>query len=321
VRAVVLRAFGPPAALEAADVPEPVPGAGEVLVDVEAAGITWVETQVRAGRPPHPSMAPGLPAILGNGVGGRVAALGAGVDPGLAGARVVASLGGAGGGYAERAVAAAQALVPVPDALGSHEAVALLADGRTALSLAEAAALRPGETVLVLAAAGGVGTLLVQLAVRAGARVVAAARGASKLELALDLGAHDAVSYGQEGWPDRVPGGVDVALDGVGGALGRAAFELVRPGGRYLPFGMAGGGWADVPEEEAAARGVSVVRGGRPTPAASARRSAEALGLAAAGELRPVVGQTFPLGRAADAHAAMEARGTLGKTLLLPHPG
>jgi len=307
LRAVVLSEFGPPEVLVATEAPDPVAGPGEVLIDVEVANITFVETQVRAGRPPHPSMLPDLPAILGNGVGGRVA--------GGDGGRVISSLGGL-GGYAERAVAPAARLVPVPDGVELRDAVALLADGRTAVGLMQGAAITPGETVLVPAAAGGVGTLLVQLAAHAGALVVAAARGERKLTLARELGAEVVVDYDDPGW-DGALEGVDVAFDGVGGAIGRAAFELVRPGGRFLPFGMASGAFAPVSDEDADARDVRMVRGGRPTPEELVERVGVALTEAESGRLRPVVGQTFPLERAADAHAAIESRATVGKTLLL----
>jgi NADPH2:quinone reductase len=319
VRAVVLREFGPPEALVAAEVPDPVPGQGQALVEVEIANITFVETQLRAGRAPNPAMAPRLPAILGNGVGGVVASVGPGVDPALVSSRVITSTGGS-GGYAERVAVDAAGLITVPDELEMAEAVALLADGRTALSLVRAAAPRPGETVLVEAAAGGVGSLLVQLARAAGANVAAAAGGERKLRVAADLGASATVDYTEPGWAERLReqlGGVDVAFDGVGGEAGRAAFELVRAGGRFCPFGMASGAFARIPEGEAERRNVTVVRGG-PMPLEEARALARAcLAEAVAGRLRPVIGQRVPLDRAADAHAAIEARATIGKTLLV----
>ena len=315
MRAVILREFGPPDALVPVEVPDPVAGPGQALVDVRIANVTFVETQVRAGRPPHPSMAPALPVVPGNGIGGTVAAVGPGVDPGLVGTRVISATGGS-GGYAERAAVDAGGLVPVPDGLGLAEAVALLADGRTAMALVRAAAVQPGETVLVEAAGGGVGSLLVQLAAAAGARVVAAAGAPGKLDLARELGAAAAVDYTRPGWPDEA-GAADVAFDGVGGAVGRAAFELLRPGGRLLVFGLASGAFTQVTDEEAAERRVTVTRGLRLTPDDMTALAAAALAEAAAGRLRPIVGQTFPLERAADAHAAIESRATLGRTLLV----
>jgi NADPH:quinone reductase len=143
VRAVVMRKFGAPQVLEPGEVPELSAAAGQVVVDVEFANVTFVETQVRAGKPPHPAMLPALPAILGNGVGGTVAEVGTGVHRGLTGRRVVASLAGT-GGYAERAVADAHQLVEVPDRVELRDAVALLADGRTALALTALAQIRKG---------------------------------------------------------------------------------------------------------------------------------------------------------------------------------
>jgi NADPH2:quinone reductase len=308
MRAVVINEFGPPEVLVAADVPDPVAGPDQFLVEVEIANVTFVETQIRAGRSPIPGMAPKLPAILGNGVGGTAA-----------GRRVVTSTGGS-GGYAERVAVPADGLIAVPDGLELPDAVALLADGRTALSLLRSAEVRPGETVLVEAAAGGVGTVLVQLALGAGARVVAAAGGPRKLEVARGLGAQVAVDYREPDWAARVrseAGAVDVVFDGVGGEIARTAFELVGAGGRFCPFGMASGAFAQVNEGEAARRDVELRRGTRLTPEEMIELSTAALAEAAAGRLRPVIGQTFPLERAADAHAAIESRQSIGKTLLL----
>jgi NADPH:quinone reductase len=318
VRAVVIREFGPPRVLQVAETAEPRAGAGKMVVDVEIANITFVETQVRAGKPPHPAMLPALPAILGNGVGGTVVEAGTGADRGLTGRRVVTSLTGT-GGYAERAVAPAQQVVDVPDGLALRDAVALLADGRTALALAGRARPAQGDTVLVEAAAGGVGTLLVQLARNAGARVVALASDERKLQVARDLGADIAISYGDPGWPQRVRdavGAADVVFDGVGGDIGAAAFGLLGPGGRFCAFGMASGSFAPVTPQLAQQRQVSVLHGAGMSPAELTELVRSALAEAAAGRIRPVIGQELPLERAADAHAAIEARATIGKTLL-----
>ena len=263
-------------------------------------------------------MLPVLPAILGNGVGGIVSAIGPEVAADTLGRRVVASLSGT-GGYAERAVAAAGSLIDVPVALALRDAVALLADGRTAVSLVRRANLRPGDTVVVEAAAGGVGTLLVQLAHNAGARVIALAGAERKLSIARDLGAALAVSYASPEWAGQVwdaTGGADVVFDGVGGEIGLTAFGLLRPGGRFVPFGMASGAFAPITPELARERQVGVLAS-TPTTAYEMREYASmALAEAAAGRLRPVIGQVVNLANAADAHAAIEARETTGKTLL-----
>ena len=314
MRAIVVREFGGPEVLVPSDVDEPSVLAHTAIVDVALASITFVETQLRAGLPPHPSMLPALPWIPGNGVGGVVTAIGDGVDPSWLGARVISTTGGS-GGYAMRAAAAAADLLRVPAALTTADAVALLADGRTAVALARAAAIRPEERVLVLAAAGGVGSLLVQLAARAGAVVAAAAGSTRKLELARELGATLTVDYTEIAWGERL-GAVDVVFDGVGGDLGRASFALVRSGGRFLSFGQASGAFTRVSADEADQRGVALLRGTGAAPDELHELSAAALAEAAAGRLRPVIGQITDLDHAADAHAAIEARTTLGKSLL-----
>jgi NADPH:quinone reductase len=286
LRAIWLREFGPPSVLVPGEADEP---AGEVVIEVEHANITFVETQVRAGRGPF---AVQLPMIPGNGVGGVVGAR-----------RVIASLGGS-GGYAERVAVPAASLIDVPDGMALDDAVALLADGRTATMLAEAAALAAGERVLVLAAAGGVGTLLVQLARAAGASVTGAVGREGKRAVVASLGA-DGVLY------EALAGPFDVVFDGVGGAVARAAFAQLARGGRMLSYGLASGTWAQIAPEEAAARGVTLVAPDRDP--AKLRGYAER---ALASGLRPVIGQRFALEDAAAAHRAIEARATTGKTLL-----
>jgi NADPH2:quinone reductase len=314
MRAIWLKEFGGPDVLVVGEAPAPVVGRGEVLIDVAYVNITFVETQLRAGRGPF---APDLPVIPGNGVGGTVREVGDGVDRALLGARVVSSTGGS-GAYAEQVAVEASLPFVLPDELALDDAVALLADGRTAVLMADAAALQTGDAVLVEAAAGGVGSLLVQLARRAGATVIAAAGGERKLDVARRLGADRAIDYRRDDWVDQVRrsvGAVDVVFDGVGGTVGRSAFELLEPGGRMVAFGLASGAWVAIGDDEARSRGVTVLQ---PQASAEVLRSStqRALELAVAGALRPVIGQRFPLERAADAHAAIEARSTIGKSLL-----
>jgi len=318
MRAVRIARFGPPEVLEPVTVDDPVPGPGEVVIAVEYAGITFVETQLRAGRPPVEAMRPALPTVLGNGVSGVVAAAGAGVDDGVVGKRVVASLNGR-GGYAERAVAEAQRLIDVPDGLGLDQAAALIADGRTALAVLGAVGDLAGATVLVEAAAGGVGGLLVQLVSAAGGRVVAAASGAAKLAAAADLGAEITVDYSDPSWTDGV-GEVDVVFDGVGGKLGEQALSLVRPGGVFCPYGAAAGAGVFGSVADAGRPDVRTATTGMLDVARQVALASEAIALAASGRLRATVGQVFALADAADAHAAMESRATIGKTLLKAGP-
>ncbi|MGS2644169.1 zinc-binding dehydrogenase [Streptosporangium sp. G12] len=321
MRIVQVTAFGGPEVLVVARSPEPVAGAGQVVVGVSVVDVLSLETQLRTGWGAE-FFGQSPPYVPGGGVGGRVVSAGEGVDSGWVGRDVIAMTGD--GGYAERAVVPVEALVPVPDGLGVREATALLQIGPAALSLAGAAEVKPGERVLVTAAAGGLGTLLVQLAHAAGAHVIATARGGRKLGLARELGAGTVVDHSEPGWPERVReaaggAGVDVVFDGAGGRIGQDAFGIVANGGRFFTYGVPGGSFARIDPEEAGRRGVSV-RGMEQVqfvPEEGRRLAGLALAEAAAGRIRPVIGQTFPLDRAAEAHAAIEARDTVGKTLLL----
>ncbi len=177
----------------------------------------------------------------GGAAAGTVLAVGEGVDPAWTGRRVVAGPGAL-GTYAEQVAVPLDRLIPVPDGLGLREAAALAHDGVTGTGIAEAAGIRPGERVLILGASGGMGTLLVQMARAAGARVVGAARGERKLGLVRELGADAVVDYSEEGWTDRARealggAGADVLLDGVGGELGLAGFALTADGGRVSAHG------------------------------------------------------------------------------------
>ncbi|MDR0358692.1 MAG: zinc-binding dehydrogenase [bacterium] len=193
------------------------------------------------------------------------------------------------------------------------------------VGLAGAVRPQPGEWVLVEAAGGGVGSLLVQLAARAGSRVIAAAGGARKLDLAASVGAEVTVDYTAPGWEDRVRAatgghGPDAVFDSVGGEIGRTALTLIRDGGRFCAMGAASGSMTVAPDGEVTQRRLRMIGLGDVlgTPEAVRDATSTALAEGAAGRLRPTIGQTFPLDRAPDAHAAIEARATIGKTLLLP---
>ncbi|MEV4165745.1 zinc-binding dehydrogenase [Nonomuraea dietziae] len=312
--------FGGPEALRIRQIEDPVPGPGQVLVAVAYASITFVETQVRSGNGPFGR--PALPRIPGNGVGGRIVAAGPDVDPALVGTVVVTTTGGE-GGYAELALARAQDVVPVPVGLELKNAVALLADGRTALLLHRQAEIKPADRVLVEAAGGGVGSLLVQLAAAAGAYVIGAARGVGKAELVTSLGATAYVDYSRDDWLEQLAeatggAGLDLVFDGVGGRIGTEAIGALRDGGRVSIYGMASGADTELDEDELRARSIGVIGlTSAPSPAQTRALIVDALNLAADGALRPVIGQTFPLEAAAAAHRAIESRTTTGKTLLV----
>jgi NADPH2:quinone reductase len=228
-----------------------------------------------------------------------------------------------GGAYLEQAVAAADDLIGVPAGLGMAEAAALLHDGRTAMGLVEVTGVRPQEWVLVLGAGGGLGVLLVQLAHGAGSRVLAAAGSKQKLDLAHQLGADAIIDYSEPGGPERVLAvtggdGPAVVFDCVGGEIGEAAFEITARHGRFSAHGAPSGGFAAIDRQEAETRQITVtgIEQVQFAPKDAKRLTERALSEAAAGGIRPVIGQTFPLEKCADAHRAIEARTVVGKTLL-----
>ncbi len=322
MRVVQATRFGGPEVLVPSEAPEPVAGPGQVVVEVSVAPVLFLDTQIRSGlaRAWFPVTTPYVP---GRGVAGEVSSVGAGVDPDWVGRRVVADTA-EGGGYLERAVVAAEGLIAVPEGLGTAEAAALLHDGRTAVSLIDQAHLRADERVLVLGAGGGLGSLLVQLAHLAGARVIGAARGKQKLDLAQQLGADAVVDYSQSGWPEQVladtgGAGPDMVFDGVGGEIGRTAFEVTARGGQISAHGTPGGGFASIDPQEAGRRDITVrgIEHVQFAPEDARRLTERAMSEAAAGRIRPTIGQTFPLEQAADAHCAIEARDVIGKTLLV----
>jgi NADPH:quinone reductase len=325
MRIVQATSFGGPEVLAVATAPDPVARPGQAVVRVAAADVLFFDAMIRYGlaaafvplRPPY---------IPGNGVAGEVISAGDGVEPHWIGRRVVAHTGeaGGGGGYAEQALVPAAALVPVPAELGLPAAAALLHDGATALDLAESIGIWQGEWVLVVGAGGGLGLLLVQLAHAAGAHVIAAARGRSKLNLALELGAEVTADYSEPDWPRKVltaTAGIrpDVVFDGAGTHLGQAAFTITADGGRFSAHGSASGGFALIDPQEARRRGITIrgIEQVQFTPDRLQLLTARALAEAAAGRIRPVIGQTFPLDQAAEAHTAIESRSVTGKTLLL----
>jgi NADPH:quinone reductase len=314
--------FGGPEVLVVRDVPEPVAGPGEVVIDVAVADVLWVETRIRQGHGgDHFRVTP--PYVPGNGVAGWVDAMGEGVGEEWIGRRVVAHARER-GGYAERVVVRERELTPVPDELGLREAAALLADGPTALALFEGMKIAAGDAVLVVGASGGLGIVCVQQTRARGARVVAVARDERKLARIRDLGADAVIDSEAPDWVEQAQAalggdGADVILDNIGGRVGEAAFELIAPGGRFSAHGRSSGRFAAIDEAEAERLGVTVrgIRDLQLPPNELKRLTEQALAEAAAGRIKPVVGQTFPLARAADAHAAIERREVFGKTLLL----
>jgi NADPH2:quinone reductase len=326
VRAICIRGFGGVDRLLLEELPVPEPSEGEVLVDVALAGVNFTDTQLRAagvqstverdGAPRRLSEAD-LPVIPGAEV--------AGTDE--TGRRVAAFCGS--GGYAEQVCAARDRVFAIPDALSDADALALFVQGLTAAYLCRVSArLAPGESVVVHGAAGGVGSIAVQLAKLAGAGcVIATASTEQKRELALSLGADKAVDSTAEGLAERLiraNGGspVDVVLEMVGGAVFVESVAALARLGRLVVYGSASGQPADVGTR-------SFVIGSRSLVgfwlldffddmAAMSRALEDLFGLAAGGRVKPVLGPTFPLAEAAQAHRAIAARDVAGKILLDP---
>jgi NADPH:quinone reductase len=325
MHAIRLHAFGPAANLRYEEVDDPRPGPGQARIAVAASGVHLIDTALRAGRPMGPLPLPDLPTIPGREVAGVVDSVGSEADGRWVGQRVVAHLGPASGGYAELAVRETEALHRLPEGLADDAAVAMIGTGRTALAILEVAALTAQDVVLVTAAAGGLGSLLVQAARDAGATVVGVA-GGSKVQHVAQLGATVAVDYSAPQWGAAVREALDgreitVALDGVGGALGRGALELLGAGGRLILFGFSSGAPTELSAGDLFARGItaSAAIGARMAQRPGGLRDLEEQALAAAadGRLIPLV-QRFALAQAAAAHEAIESRATVGKTVLVP---
>jgi NADPH:quinone reductase len=326
VHAIRQHEFGPAGNLIYEEVADPTPAEDQVRIAVEAAGVHLLDTTIRKGQSGGPFPLPDLPMTPGREVAGRVDAVGQGVDEAWRGRRVVAHLGMASGGYAELALAPVVALHELPDALAADVAVAMIGTGRTTMGILEVAEPTPEDVVLVTAAAGGIGSLLVQAAHNVGAIVVGAAGGPDKVERARELGADVGVDYGEPEWPKVVQEALEgrhvtLALDGVGGEIGRGALELLGPGGRIVMFGWSSGEPLQITTSDLYAGGItaSAAVGPRIMQRPGGMRDLEtrALAEAAAGGIVPLLTR-FPLADAARAHAALEARQTIGKTVLVP---
>jgi NADPH2:quinone reductase len=322
MRAIRVNQVGGPEKLQLDDRPVPEPKAGEIRLKVAAAGVNFIDTYQRSGLYPLP-----LPLTLGLEVAGTVTALGAGVAGFKIGDRVASAQ--ATGGYAEEATAPAAKTVQVPPSFSLEQAAALLLQGLTAHYLAcDTFPLKPGDTALVHAAAGGVGLLLVQIAKQRGARVIGTVGSEDKAKLAKAAGADEIILYGQHDFAAAARKltngkGVDVVYDGVGKDTFERSLNSLRPRGLLASFGNASG---PVPPFSP----LLLSKGGslyltRPTlyhyTATTAELQARADDLfrwVAEGRLKITIGATYPLAAAAEAHRALEGRRTTGKVLLIP---
>jgi NADPH:quinone reductase len=319
VKAIRMHALGGPDVLHLDEVPDPVPGAGEVLIKVAACGVNYgdlMQRQGAYGAPEH------LPAVMGLEVAGTVEAAGPGTDPAWVGRRVAALTSG---GYAQYATAPAAGLFPLPETVSMEQGAAFPVSGITAHQvLMHAGRLAKGETVLVHAAAGAVGGLAVQIARELGAGLVIGAAGtAEKREQVTALGGVP-VDYTRDDWAEQVleasgGHGVDVVLDSVGDPITGQNVAVLAPFARIVAFGAAGGRAAQIPVMALIPGNASLVGYSLMGRGAQMQESGEAvLALADEGRIALGANHVLPLHRAAEAHAAIAARATIGKTVLTP---
>ena len=320
MRAIVITRTGGPEVLEASELPAPEPGPGEVLIDIAAAGVNFIDVYYRTGA--YPQQTPYTPGVE---AAGTVAAVGEGVREFSVGDRV--AWANVQGGYAEKAVVPADKVVPVPGGVSLEDAAASLLQGMTAHYLTRSTyPVQEGDTVLVHAAAGGMGLLLTQAAVALGARVIATASTPEKEKLARNVGA--AATMGYDGFPERVREltdgeGVAVVYDGVGAPTFDGSLESLRRRGTLALYGAAGGPVPPVDPQRLNRAGSVFLT--RPSLAHYVEKREELLERAAdvyawveSGAVKVHVGSRHDLAEAAAAHADLEARRSTGKLLLIP---
>jgi NADPH:quinone reductase len=318
VRAVVVTKHGGPEVLELQERPDPSPGAGELLVEVEAIGVNYRDVYEREGKGAHVSEPPHLAGVEG---AGTVIEGASGFAPGD---RVAWS--NAPGSYADRALVAADAAVKLPDGIASELAAAVMLQGCTAHYLATSTyPIQAGDTVLVHAAAGGVGLLLTQIAKRRGGRVIATTSTDEKAELARGAGADETLGY--DGFGERAREltggeGVHAVYDGIGAATFDESLSALRPRGYMVVYGAASGPPDPVDVARLNAGSLFLTR---PTLVHYGQRgdelrerAGELLEWVAAGELDVRIGGRYPLADAARAQSDLESRGTTGKLILTP---
>ena len=322
MKAIRVHAVGGPEALRSEEVPEPSPQSGEAVMRVEAAGVNFIDVYHRTGLYKLP-----LPATIGQEGAGTVHAVAgdvAGLEPGD---RV--AWAGVSGAYAEFAAVPAQKLVKLPAGVSSREGAAALLQGMTAHYLATSTyPLKPGDTCLVHAAAGGVGLLLCQVAKLRGARVIGTVGTAEKAKLAREVGADETIDYTKQDFEaevKRITGGkgVQVVYDAVGKTTFEKSLNCLAPRGMMVTFGNSSGPVPALEPLVLSQKGsLFLTRPSLwhyiPTREELDARAGDVLGWIAAGKLRVHVGMEFPLAKAAEAHRALEGRKTTGKVLLLP---
>lgn len=305
------------------EVDDPVAAAGEVVVDVVAAGLNFPDTLIIEGRY---QFKPDLPFVPGGEAAGVISAVGDGVGHLSVGQRVIAL--STYGAFAEKWAVPATGVIPIPDALDFESAAGFgLTYGTSYHALVQRARLQPGEKLLVLGAAGGVGSAAIEIGKHLGAEVIAAASTTEKLAFAADLGADHLVDYTTENLRDRIKeitggSGVDVVYDPVGGDLTEQAFRSLAWNGRHLVVGFAAGEIPELPVNLALLKGASLVgvfwgRSLSEEPRRALQNFVELTELADAGVIHPRVSQRFTLDRYEEAFAVFENRSVMGKAVFV----
>ncbi|WP_179380137.1 NADPH:quinone oxidoreductase family protein [Jannaschia marina] len=312
---------GPSSAGLVQDATRPTPDSGAVALRIEATGLNFADLLMVKGTY---QATPPTPFVPGLEVCGTITAVGPDTQAPPVGTRV-AVFGGQ-GGLAEAGVFPADRLVPVPDAMPSDVAAGFIVAWSTShLVLTHRARLRPGERLLVLGAAGGVGLTAVELGAKMGAEVIAVARGADKLEIARAHGAHHLIDAEAEDLRDQIKalGGADVVYDAVGGDLAKAAFRATNRGGRYIVIGFASGTVPDFPANHLLVKNIDLIGfywGGYmdfdPKPLTDS--IAALFEMYAAGEIRPHISHVVPLDQVEDALELLRSRRSTGKVVVTP---
>jgi NADPH2:quinone reductase len=322
MRAILCKELGPAESLVVEDVPDPVPGPGEVLIDVHAAGLNFPDTLVITGRY---QFRPELPFIPGGEASGVVAVLGEGVEHLKVGDRVVSA--GIFGAFAEKICRSAKEVIPIPEEIPFDVGAGFLVTyGTSYFALKQRAKLQPGETLLVLGASGGVGMAAVDIGKSMGAKVIAAASSEEKLDIACQGGADMRINYSEQPLKEAVKKltdgrGADVVYDPVGGDLSEQALRATAWDGRFLVIGFAAGTIPKIPLNLTLLKNNAIVgvHWGpwiQRDPKGNEQNLRELLGMIQSGKLQPLVTQTFKLEEYADAFATLTGRRALGKVIL-----
>ncbi|MDB5796629.1 MAG: NADPH:quinone oxidoreductase family protein [Paucimonas sp.] len=324
MKAVVCKQWGPPDSLVVEDLPDLVPGPGQVAIDIHAAGVNFPDVLIIQNKY---QVKPALPFTPGSEFAGVVRAVGAGVSRYKPGDRVIAFIGQ--GAFAQQALASEQVVMPMPPGMDFDTAAAItLTYGTSHHAVVDRGQLKAGETMLVLGAAGGVGLAAIEIGRALGARVIAAASSDEKLEVCRQHGADATINYSREDLREAIKAatggrGPDVIYDPVGGSYAEPAFRSIAWRGRYLVVGFANGEIPRLPLNLALLKGASLVgvywgEFAKREPKANFQAMQQMLGWLAEGKIRPHISGRYALADTAQALNDMAARKVTGKVVILP---